>query len=99
MAASLPTVTFDARFFDKGISMPKFMDFHPNYLVSPEAVARLRKETVEGAIDQYGVRQLELFHSPDGKGSYCLLDAPDEEAVRNHHKGNCGDVIKVESLL
>jgi hypothetical protein len=79
--------------------VPKFMDFHPNRQISPERVAQLRQEAVEGNLDQYGVRQLELFHSPDGKGFYCLLEAPDEEAVRNHHNGNCGEVIKVESLL
>ena len=79
--------------------MPKFIDFHADYQVSPEALARLREETVAGTTDQYGVRQLELFHSPDGKGVYCLLEAPDEVAVRNHHHGNCGEVIRVESLL
>jgi hypothetical protein len=50
-------------------------------------------------VDAFGVRQIELFYSPDGKGVYCLLEAPDEEAVRQHHEGNCGEVIKVESLL
>jgi quinol monooxygenase YgiN len=78
--------------------MPKFMDFHPNFQISPERVAQLRQEMVEGTVDQYGVRQLELFHSPDGLGVYCLLEGPDEVAVRNHHHGNCGEVIRVESL-
>jgi hypothetical protein len=30
---------------------------------------------------------------------YCLLDGPDEAAVRNHHNGNCNEVIRVESLF
>jgi hypothetical protein len=83
----------------KDLSMPKFMDFHPNFRISPERVAQLRQETAEGKVDQYGVRQLELFHSPDGNGVYCLLEGPDEVAVRSHHNGNCGEVIRVESLL
>jgi hypothetical protein len=42
-----------------------------------------------------------LFHNPDGK-VYCLLEAPDEEAVRLHHAAlgvPCGDVHEVQSLL
>ena len=79
--------------------MPKFMDFHPNLQVSPEQIAQLHEQAVQGTWDQYGVRQLEPFYSPDGKGVYCLLEGPDETAVRNHHDGNCNDVIRVESLL
>lgn len=78
--------------------MPKFIDFHPSYNISPERVAQLRQEMLDGKSDQYGVRQLELYHSPQGRGVYCLLEAPDEAAVRNHHNGNCSDVIMVESL-
>jgi quinol monooxygenase YgiN len=79
--------------------MPKFMDFHPNFRISTEQIAQLRHQTVQGTLDQYGVRQLELFYSPDGEGVYCLLEGPDEAAVRNHHNGNCNEVIRVESLL
>jgi hypothetical protein len=79
--------------------MPKFIDFHPGYQISPERIAQLRRQTQDGVADQFGVRQLELFYSPDGKGVYCLLDGPDEGAVRNHHDGRCNDVIRVESLL
>ena len=44
---------------------------------------------------------IELFYNPDGK-VYCLLDAPDEEAVRSHHAAlglSCGAVHEVKSLL
>ncbi len=79
--------------------MPKFIDFHPNLQVSTEDVEHLRAETQLGKVDEFGVRQIELFYSPDGKGVYCLLEAPDAEAVRKHHGGQCGEVIQVESLL
>jgi hypothetical protein len=75
------------------------MDFHPNVAMSSEGIAQLREDTKRGKLDEFGVRQLELFYSPDGKGVYCLLEAPDEDAVRKHHDGHCGEVIKVESLL
>jgi quinol monooxygenase YgiN len=79
--------------------MPKFMDFHPDMQMSAESVARLRAETHSGTVDEFGVRQLELYYSPEAKGVYCLLEAPDEEAVRRHHGGDCGPVLRVESLL
>jgi Protein of unknown function (DUF4242) len=47
------------------------------------------------------VRQLELYHNADGN-VYCLLEAPDEEAVRNHHAAlgvPCAAVHQVDSLL
>ena len=81
--------------------MPKFMDFHDELVLPEQAVTDIRQQTREGATDEFGVRQIELFHNPDGK-VYCLLDAPDEEAVRKHHAAldvPCGDVHRVESLL
>jgi hypothetical protein len=79
--------------------MPKFIDFHPGHVMKPDSIARLREAAARGTVDQFGVRQLELYYSPDGKGVYCLLEAPDEEAVRQHHGGQCGEIMRVESLL
>ena len=79
--------------------MPKFIDFHPNWQMKPETVERLREDARTGRVDEFGVRQLEFFYSPDGTGAYCLLEGPDEEAVRKHHGGRCGDPLRVESLL
>jgi hypothetical protein len=47
-----------------------------------------------------GVRQIDLFHNPDG-AVYCLLDAPDAAAVRGRHAAlgvPCGDVHGVQQL-
>ena len=30
------------------------------------------------------MRQIELYHNADGQ-VYCLLDGPDEDAIREHH--------------
>jgi hypothetical protein len=35
-------------------------------------------------VDEFGMRQVELFHNPEGQ-MYCLLDGPDEDAIRKHH--------------
>jgi hypothetical protein len=81
--------------------MPTYMDFHSDLRLPQEALEDLRQSTLDGTRDEFGVRQIELFHNPEGK-AYCLLDGPDEEAVRKHHDAlqvPCGDVHRVESLL
>jgi hypothetical protein len=81
--------------------MPRFMDFHDDLKLPPEAIEQIAAGTRDGATDAFGVRQLELYHNPDGK-VYCLLEGPDEEAIRQHHAAlgvSCGDVHEVSSLL
>ena len=81
--------------------MPRFMDYHDDLKLPAEAIEQITNETVEGKADQFGVRQIELYHNPDGK-VYCLLDAPDADSVRRHHEAlglTCGDVHEVEGLL
>ena len=81
--------------------MPKFMDYHDDLKLPAEAIQQIAQGTKDGAADQFGVRQLELYHNADGK-VYCLLDGPDEEAIRNHHAAlsvPCGEVHRVDSLL
>lgn len=80
--------------------MPRFMDFHDDLKLPPEAVEQIAQGAKQGATDEFGVRQVELYHNPDGK-VYCLLDGPDEDAIRKHHEAigvPCGDVHKVDSL-
>jgi len=81
--------------------MPKFMDFHDDLKIPDEAIARLAQQTRDRATDEFGVRQAELYYNADGK-VYCLLEGPDEEAIRKHHEAlevPCGDVHQVNSLL
>lgn len=81
--------------------MPKFMDYHDDLKLPAEAVQQIAQGTKDGVTDQFGVRQLELYHNADGK-VYCLLEGPDEEAIRNHHAAlnvPCGEVHEVASLL
>lgn len=80
--------------------MPKFMDFHDDLALPAEAIAQIADDTRHARADQFGVRQLELFHNPNGK-VYCLLDGPDADAIRKHHAAlgvPCGDVHQVDSL-
>ncbi len=78
--------------------MPQFMDYHDDLKLPQEAIDSIAAGKNEA--DEFGVRQIELFHNPDGK-VYCLLEAPDEDAVRKHHAAldvDCGDVHQVSSL-
>jgi len=81
--------------------VPLFMDYHDDLKLPAEAIKQIAQGTRDGATDDFGVRQVELYHNPDGK-VYCLLEAPDEQAVRDHHASlgvPCGDVNQVNSLL
>lgn len=80
--------------------MPQFMDFHDNLKLPAEAIEQITADTKARNADQFGVRQLELYHNADGK-VFCLLEAPDEQAVRDHHHAlgvDCTDVHQVESI-
>jgi Protein of unknown function (DUF4242) len=81
--------------------VPRFMDYHDDLKLPPEAIAEIAQGTRDGAVDEVGVRQIDLYQSADGK-VYCLLEGPDEEAIRRHHAAldvPCGDVHQVNSLL
>jgi hypothetical protein len=81
--------------------MPMFMDFHEDLKLPAEMIAKLAEDARNETADQFGVRQVELFHNPAGN-VYCLLDGPDEEAIRQHHAAHgvpCAAIRPVSSLL
>jgi hypothetical protein len=81
--------------------VPTFMDFHDDLKLPADAIVQLTTDTKEHKADQFGVRQVELYHNAEGK-VYCLLEAPDADAVRRHHEAlgvPCGDVHEVKGLL
>ena len=80
--------------------MARFMDYHDDLKLPTEAIAQIAQDTRDGKADQFGVRQIELYHNPQGN-VYCLLDGPGEQAIRDHHAAlgvPCGDVHQVDSL-
>ena len=81
--------------------VPRFMDFHDDLRLPAEGIDQIAQETREGATDEFGVRQVELYHNADGK-VYCLLEGPDADAIRKHHEAlgvPCGDVHQVDGVL
>ncbi len=80
--------------------MALFMDFHDDLKLPAEGIAQIAEDTRAGRADQFGVRQVELYHNAEGQ-VYCLLEGPDEEAIRQHHAAlgvPCGDVHRVAGL-
>ena len=80
--------------------MALFMDFHEDLKLPAEAIAQIAEDTRNKKADQFGVRQVELFHNPEGQ-VYCLLDGPDEDAIRKHHAAlgvDCGAVHRVDGI-
>jgi len=95
--ASRATVAHNQR----EIVMPNFMDFHDDLKLPAEAIQQITQDTKDAKADEFGVRQIELFHNSEGK-VYCLLEAPDADAVRSHHAAlgvPCGEVHEVSGLL
>ena len=80
---------------------PRFIDFHDDPKLPAEAIEQIAAGTRPGATGEFGARQIERYHNADGKVC-CLLEGPDEEAIRKHHQAlgvPCGDVFQVSSLL
>ena len=84
-----------------GRALPLFMDYHDELKLPAEAIQQIAEEAKAQKSDQFGVRQAELFHNADGK-VYCLLEAPNADAVRQHHAAlgvGCGEVHEVRGIL
>ncbi len=80
--------------------MPLFMDFHPSLKLPASAIDEIADDAAARRSDRFGVRQVELLHNAAGQ-VYCLLDAPEAEAVRRHHSAlgvDCGDVHEVQGI-
>ena len=80
--------------------MPKFMDHHDDLPLPDEIIQNIRAGQVVGARDEFGVCQLDLYYNAEGT-VFCLLDAPNADAVRKHHEAMgapCGDVHQIDAL-
>ena len=81
-------------------NMALFMDYHEDLKLPTQAITQIAEDARHARADRFGVRQVELYHNPDGK-VYCLLEGPDQDAIRQHHAAlgvSCGDVHQVSRL-
>ena len=62
--------------------MPKFLDSHDLKGVDPSVLRGLQ----DAPKDEFGVSHLNIIYNKDENKCYCLLDAPNVEAIEKHHK-------------
>jgi len=76
--------------------MPKFIDAHP---MTPLSAEQLR-EAQWLPPDEFGVSHHDILYSEAENKLYCVLDAPDMEAIEKHHAKigvRCDWIQEVES--
>jgi two-component system sensor histidine kinase HydH len=59
------------------------------------------KGVVNGDVDEFGVSTVELFYNNNSQELYCILDAPDEDAVTKHHAKfglTCNFITQIEKI-
>ncbi len=61
--------------------MPKFIDVHAMH---PATAEQLRAAQLSPA-DEFGVTHHDILYSQAENRLYCVLDAPDRQAVEKHH--------------
>jgi hypothetical protein len=77
------------------------MDYHNDLMLSQEMLSQLSADMKAHKTDDFGVSQVDLYYNADGK-AYCLLEGPDEDAIRAHHQAlgvPCGRVDRVDHLM
>jgi Protein of unknown function (DUF4242) len=61
--------------------MPRFLDVHPLKQLDEEALRRL--QTLPA--DEFGVKSINLMYNHEADRFYCLLEAPNKQAIEDHH--------------
>ncbi len=76
--------------------MPKFLDSHKLKGSDEETLKRLQ----DSPRDEFGVKHVNLLYNRAEDRLFCLLDAPDREAVEKHHDKagiTCDWITEVET--
>ncbi|MCI4356992.1 MAG: DUF4242 domain-containing protein [Thermoplasmata archaeon] len=76
--------------------MPKFIDSHPMGTISAETLHKLQSAPK----DEFGVTHHDILFNKAENKVFCVLNAPDEAAVRRHHEHHgikCDWVEQIES--
>jgi hypothetical protein len=61
--------------------MPKFIDTHEMGPLTPEKLRKLQ----HAPKDEFGITHHDILYARDGSKVYCVLDAPNRDAVQRHH--------------
>jgi len=76
--------------------MPKYIDSHPLGALTPETLRKLQ----HAPKDEFGVTHHDILFNAKSDKAFCVLNAPNADAVRKHHENagiHCDFVEEVES--
>ncbi len=76
--------------------MPKFLDNHGLQGADPKDLKKAQNQPK----DEFGVSVLNIIYSEDIDRMYCLLDAPNKEAIEKHHEKlgyKCDYILEVDT--
>ncbi len=76
--------------------MPKYMDTHAMGKLTSEQLKQLQKAPA----DKFGVTHHDILYNKKTDKTFCVLNAPNKEAVVKHHKQagiECDWIEEVES--
>jgi hypothetical protein len=62
-------------------NMPKFLDVHTLKGFDEETLRKAQNSPV----DEFGVKHLNMYYNEEEDRFFCLLDAPNKEAIAKHH--------------
>ena len=62
--------------------MPKFLDVHSLKGFEDEKILRKLQQS---PLDEFGITHINIMYNKQEDKFFCLLDAPNREAVENHH--------------
>jgi hypothetical protein len=62
-------------------NMPKFLDVHTLKGFDEETLRKAQNSPV----DEFGVKHHNMFYNEKEDRFFCLLDAPNKEAIEKHH--------------
>ncbi|MDE1830103.1 MAG: DUF4242 domain-containing protein [Thaumarchaeota archaeon] len=77
--------------------MPRFIDGHDMKDLTPDKLEKLANSPP----DKFGVTHIELFYNKEEDRLYCILDAPNEEAIWKHHESaglKCEFITEVQQI-
>jgi len=76
--------------------VPKFLDNHGLQGADPKDLKKAQNQPK----DEFGVSVLNIIYSEDVDRMYCLLDAPNKEAIEKHHEKlgyKCDYILEVDT--
>jgi Protein of unknown function (DUF4242) len=62
--------------------LPKFLDVHHIKRINEDILRQIQMSPR----DKFGVTHLNFLFNPEADRVFCILDAPDKEAVKKNHK-------------